>query len=358
MIRTLLYLLAAAAAGALFTWLQIPAGWLIGALLVGAFYRLKIGELSLPPYVFPFALSLIGANIGLTMKISMFTQVASYFVPLIISLIAILLGSWLLSRLLARYSTLDPKTALFCCVPGGASVMLALSQEYGADQRIVAAFQSARVMVVVLAIPVLAGVVASITGAGGGSHAAAHAASAAHEGTLFFPGFRFLCVLAVMALALGLARVLKIPAAQFLYAMLLAFLLNQFVVHIGALPNIVTGLGQVLLGANIGLRFDRDALKQLKKIGWLSASILGLFLVLTFAISLIFFWMTPLDYVTSMLSMSPGGAPQMSSTATVLHLDASIVASVQLIRLLIIFLLLPVVIPFLMKKYYGVRKES
>lgn len=358
MLRTLLYLLAAAAVGWLFALIHIPAGWLIGALLAGVFYRLRIGELSLPPYVFPFALSLIGANIGLTMKLSMFTQVASYFVPLIISLVAILFGSWLLSRLLARYSTLDPKTALFCCVPGGASVMLALSQEYGADQRIVAAFQSARVMVVVLAIPVLAGLVASITGAGSGGHAAAQSAGAGAAGALFFPGFRILCVLAIMALALGLARVLKIPAAPFLYAMLLAFLFNQFVLHIGSLPNIAVGIGQVLLGANIGLRFDRAALKQLKKIGWLSVSILAMFLVLTFAISLIFFWMTPLDYVTSMLSMSPGGAPQMSSTASVLNLNASIVASVQLIRLLIIFLLLPLVIPLLMKKYYGTSKES
>ncbi|HEU5140057.1 MAG TPA: AbrB family transcriptional regulator [Bacillales bacterium] len=353
MFRTLLYLLAAGAGGCLFAWLQVPAGFLIGSLLVGVFYRLRIGELSLPPYVFPFALALIGANIGLTMKLSMFAEVASYFIPLIISLVAILLGSWLLSRLLARFSTLDPKTALFCCVPGGASVMLALSEEYGADQRIVAAFQSARVLVVVLAIPLLAGLMAGLTGAGGGTHAAASASDTSTGVVSFFPGFRFLCVLAIMALGLGLAKVVKIPAAQFLYAMLIAFLVNQFVVPLGSLPTGVVGFGQILLGANIGLRFDRTALLQLKKIGWLSTGILMMFLVLTFAISLIFYFLTPLDYVTSMLSMSPGGAPQMSSTAAVLNLDASIVASVQLVRLLIIFLLLPVVIPYLVKKRYG-----
>ncbi|ASK62425.1 hypothetical protein CFK37_09785 [Virgibacillus phasianinus] len=347
MVRTLLYLLMAAAGGSLFAWLQIPAGFLIGSLLVGVFYRLQIGELTLPPYVFPFAMALIGANIGLTMELSMFAEVASYFIPLTISLVAILVGSWMLSRLLVRYSTLDSKTALFCCVPGGASVMLALSEEYGADQRIVAAFQSARVVIVVLAIPLLAGLMASLTGAGDGANTAVSVPDTGTEGISFFPGFQFLCVLAMMALALFLAKVAKIPAAQFLYAMLIAFLVNQFVLPIGSLPTDVVGFGQILLGATIGLRFDRTALKQLKKIGWLSIGILMMFLVITFAISLLFFFLTPLDYVTSMLSMSPGGAPQMSSTAAVLNLDASVVASVQLVRLLIIFLLLPLITPYL-----------
>lgn len=356
--RMLLYLVAAGVAGGLFAWLHVPAGWLIGSLLVGIFYRLKIGELSLPSYVFPFALALIGTNIGLSMKISMFGEVASYFLPLTISLITILLASWLLSRALSRYSAIDPKTALFCCIPGGASVMLALSEEYGADQRIVAAFQSARVLVIVLAIPLFAGLVASLTGAGGSGHTASQTSQSVSGAVSLFPGFQILCALVVMAASLGLAKVLKIPAAPFLYAMLFAFLLNQFIVHIGTLPGIAVGIGQVLLGANIGLRFDKESLNQLRKIGWLSIGILLMFLVLTFAISLLFFWLTPLDYVTSMLSMAPGGAPQMSSTASVLKLNASIVASVQLVRLLIIFLLLPVTIPVLMKKYYGTKKET
>jgi len=356
--RIILYLAAAGIAGGLFAWLNVPAGWLIGALLTGVIYRLKIGELTLPSYVFPFALALIGTNIGLSMKMSMFGEVASYFLPLAISLVTILLASWLLSRALSRYSALDPKTALFCCIPGGASVMLALSEDYGADQRIVAAFQSARVLVIVMAIPIFAGVVASLTGAGGSGHASSHAVQSGTGGVTLFPGFQILCALAVLAAALGLAKVLKIPAAPFLYAMLLAFILNQFIVHIGTLPSIAVGIGQVLLGANIGLRFDRESLRQLRKIGWLSIGILFMFLVLTFAISLLFFWMTPLDYVTSMLSMAPGGAPQMSSTASVLDLNASVVASIQLVRLLIIFLLLPVTIPILMKKYYGTGKES
>lgn len=131
MLRALLYLLVCLVIGWLFAFMQVPAGWLIGPLLVGVFYRLKIGEFSLPPYVFPFALALIGACIGLTMKVSMFGELAAYFLPLIISLVAILLGAWLLSRVLTRYSTIDPKTTLFCCIPGGMTRLCHKHAEYG-----------------------------------------------------------------------------------------------------------------------------------------------------------------------------------------------------------------------------------
>ncbi|HET7627477.1 MAG TPA: AbrB family transcriptional regulator [Bacillales bacterium] len=355
MLRTLVYLVAAGVAGWGCALLQVPAGWLIGSLIVGICYRLGIGNLRLPTLVFPFALALIGANIGLSMKMSMFAEVAAYFFPLMVSLVAVLFASWLFSLILAKFSSLDGKTALFCCVPGGASVMLALSEEYGADQRIVAAFQSARVILIVLAIPLFAGLTAHLTGAGGTAHSVAHETAKAAGGgsTLLL----FLAVIGVIVLSLTLAKWIKIPAAPFLYAMLLAFLINQFLVPIGALPNTIVGIGQVLLGACIGLRFDRAALKQLKSIGWLSTSILLLFLVLTFFVSCVFFLLTPLDFVTSLLSMAPGGAPQMSSSAAVLNLDASIVAAIQLVRLLIIFLLIPAVIPYVMKKY-GAAQQS
>lgn len=345
MIQKIIYLLVAAAFGGLLTWLNMPAGWLIGALLTGVFYRLRIGSISFHPLVFLFAFALIGVNIGLTMKMSMFAEVASVLFPLVVGLIVMLVGSWVLSRMLYRYSDLDAKTSLFCCVPGGASVMLLLSHQYGADQRVVAAFQSSRVVLLVASIPAFAGMVN-----GQAAEAASGATQLASSVTPLPAGFKYVIILAMIAAALGLARVFRIPAAPFMYAMLLGFLVNQFVVPLGAMPNGVVGIGQVLLGAIIGLQFDREALTRLKGIGWLSLGILLLFLALSFVTSFVFFLLTKHDYLTSLLGMVPGGAPQMSSTASLLNLDATLVASVQLIRLLIIYFLLPIVIPYLVKK--------
>lgn len=111
----------------------------------------------------------------------MFAEVASVLFPLIVGLVVMLVGSWLLSRLLYRYSDLDAKTSLFCCVPGGASVMLLLSHQYGADQRVVAAFQSSRVVLLVFSIPAFAGMVSC--------HTAEAAASASQFNVCMTYGF-------------------------------------------------------------------------------------------------------------------------------------------------------------------------
>ncbi|HET7522323.1 MAG TPA: AbrB family transcriptional regulator, partial [Bacillales bacterium] len=196
-------------------------------------------------------------------------------------------------------------------------------------------------------IPALAGLMVGIFGGSGLDHAVV--IQSKPEKTVLFSGFEVVAIGGLITAALGLAQVLKIPAAPFLYAMLLAFLFNQFVFSIGVMPNIVVGFGQVLLGAIIGLSFDRTSLIHLKDVGWVSLGVLFLFLILGLLISIIFFLLTPIDYITSLLSMVPGGAPYMASTATLLHLDATMVASVQLIRLLVIFLLLPIVIPYMVK---------
>lgn len=335
--------------GFIFSYLHIPAGWLIGSLLFAMFYRLFVSKVTMPPRLFDFALALIGVNIGLTMNLNMVPLIAGYSIPLFICLILMLAGAWLLSKILTKWSTMDSKTALFCCMPGGASVMMALSEQYKADQPIVAAFQSARVILLVSSMPIFAGLIAH------SSHKTATVNTT--QSQLFQPIIHHLSqpvaylLLVIMILgAVYLSTRVKIAAGSFLYAMLIGLLINQFLVQIPPLPDTIVGLGQVILGVIIGVRFDREAFTRLKQMGLLSLGVLLMYIVLSFVISLLFYFMTSLDIVTSLLSMVPGGAPQMASTAAILHLNASIVASLQLVRLLIIFLLIPVIIPFLIKK--------
>lgn len=344
MLLKIIYFTLAAAAGALFSYIGIPAGWLIGALFTGVAYSLFFGELKFYPGLFQFALAFIGVNIGLMMKVEMFSAIRAFFIPLLISLVMILAGSWLFGKILQRFSSVDEKTAFFCCIPGGASVMMALSEEYGADQRIVAAFHSTRIILFVLMVPLLAGLLAGDPGAQGAAVSPPAAASAGIH------PFDLLLFAGIVLAALGLSKVLRIPAAPFLYAMLLGFLFNQYVFEIGTMPQAVIGIGQVLLGGMIGLRFDRSVFRKLKEIGVTSIIVMLLYLGMSFLVSTIFFWLTPLDYVTSLLSIVPAGAAEMASTAALLDLKASIVASLQLVRLLIIFLLLPLIIPLLVKK--------
>ncbi|WP_169525204.1 AbrB family transcriptional regulator [Pseudalkalibacillus hwajinpoensis] len=345
MIKVIL-LLIAFGTGFLFDLMGIPAGWLLGAMIVGVFYRLMINDITYPNLLFDLSLAVIGVSIGISIKISMFKEVASYLLPLAVSMIILLVASWILGKILGRYSNLDAKTALFCCLPAGASVMMALSREYKADLGIVAAFQTVRIMMLVATIPIVAGLMTSFLST---KEVESSGLGKVAQDTLPLP-LAILCYLLLIGITLVIAKKWRIPIAPFLYSILLAFLFHAFVQPLPSMPNLGVGIGMAMLGVMIGVRFDRRSLSDIKNIGWTSVGILLAFFFLTFVVTFVFYLMTPVDFITSLLAIVPAGAPQMASVAASLELDGSVVAAMQVIRLLVLILIIPALVPFLVSK--------
>ncbi|MCA0987207.1 AbrB family transcriptional regulator [Guptibacillus algicola] len=339
--------------GYLFDLMNIPAGWLLGAMLVGVYYRLMINEISYPNLLFDISLAVIGVSIGISIKVSMFKEVASYLFPLAVSLVILLVASWILGKVLGRYSNLDRKTALFCCLPAGASVMMALSREYKANMGMVAAFQTVRIMMLVATIPIVAGFMTSYLNTkeveSSGLNKAVEGAAPMWLAMIFY--------LVLVVVTLLLSKKWRIPIAPFLYSIVLAFVFHAFVQPLPSMPNLGVGLGMAMLGVIIGVRFDRKSLSDIKQIGWTSLWILVSFFFLTFVVTYVFYLMTPLDFITSLLAIVPAGAPQMASVAASLDLDGSVVAAMQVIRLLILILFIPMLVPFLVTKGEKTREE-
>ncbi|MGB7999180.1 MAG: AbrB family transcriptional regulator [Anaerobacillus sp.] len=346
--KKVLLIVIAFTVGFLFDLMNIPAGWLLGAMLVGAFYRLVIDDISYPNLLFDLALAVIGVSISLSIKVEMFKEVASYLLPLAVSMIILLIASWILGKILTKYSNLDSKTALFCCLPAGASVMMALSREYKANLGMVAAFQTVRIMMLVSTIPIVAGFMTSFVSTDevqGTLKTAPQVDMPMWLATVFY--------IILIGLTLVLSKKWRIPIAPFLYAIILGFLFHTFIQPLPSMPNLGVGMGMAMLGVIIGVRFDRSSLVEIKEIGWTSVWILLAFFSLTFVVTFVFYLMTPLDFITSLLAIVPAGAPQMSSVAASLDLDASIVAAMQVIRLLVLVLIIPMLVPFLVSKEPG-----
>ncbi|WP_394173386.1 AbrB family transcriptional regulator [Guptibacillus hwajinpoensis] len=342
----ILLILVAFGVGFLFDLLNIPAGWLLGAMLVGVYYRLMINDIAYPNLLFDLSLAVIGVSIGISIKVSMFKEVANYLLPLAVSMMILLVASWILGKILNRYSNLDAKTALFCCLPAGASVMMALSKEYKANLGIVAAFQTVRIMMLVATIPIVAGLMSSFLSTKEvESSSLGQVADNALPMWLAVFSYLFLIVLTLVV-----AKKWRIPIAPFLYSILLAFLFHVLIQPLPPMPNLGVGLGMAMLGVIIGVRFDRKSLADIKQIGWTSVAILLAFFFLTFVVTFVFYLMTPLDFTTSLLAIVPAGAPQMASVAASLQLDASVVAAMQVIRLLVLILIIPALVPFLVSK--------
>lgn len=133
-------------------------------------------------------------------------------------------------------------------------------------------------------------------------------------------------------------------------AIALGFAIHQLLVPEYSMPNIVLGSAQVLIGSLIGMRFDRKTLKELSRIGAASAAALALYVVMSVGLALIFFVLTPLPFFTSLLAIVPAGAAEMASTAAQLELDATAVATLQMLRVLALFIALPFLIKLFAKK--------
>ncbi|MFB4163605.1 AbrB family transcriptional regulator [Alteribacillus sp. JSM 102045] len=318
--------------GGILSFLNVPAGWLMGGLLTGIGYGLFIKRLAFEGWPFRIVLAVVGVNIGFMMQTELFQLISQYFIPLLLSLTFTLAAGVGIGWLMNHWTNLDPLTAYFCCVPGGASEVIALSGDYGADNRVVAAFHTARITFFVLTIPFLAG--------------------------FFYPdelqgrtsGFSLeeielsvlAGLLAAILITIFLFRLWKVPAGTLFYGIFTGFIISEWVLTgTTVLPSYVGGIGQALIGVMVGIRFDRPTFLKLKDIGKPSAVLLGIYFLFSLTLAALFEWMTGLPYMTSLLSTVPAGAAEMSSTAMALHLEPTLVASLHIIRVVALFLFLP-----------------
>ncbi|WP_227936335.1 AbrB family transcriptional regulator [Alkalihalobacillus deserti] len=339
MIGKSVYILIAVIIGGLFSWLNVPAGWLLGSILAGIISSFFIIKIYLPNKLFKFSLAMIGANIGLMLRPEQFLNYQTLLFPFLLTLVVTIVGGVLLGKFLKRYSNLNNNTAFFCCLPGGASEVIALSHQYGANEQIVAAFHTTRITLFVLVIPLVVGVNTPFA-----------QQSANISGFDFTKGlWSILTLIIVMFATLFLSQRFSFPGSSLFFAIGLGFLAHLLLPEI-EVPGFVTGVAQAIMGAIIGMRFDRESLLQLKSIGAISGVTLLIYFIVSFGLATLFFVLTPVDWFTSLLGIVPAGAAEMASTATALNMEAAMVATLQMARVLALFLALPFLIRMFAKR--------
>ncbi|MED4017718.1 AbrB family transcriptional regulator [Sutcliffiella cohnii] len=325
--HTISFLFLAILIGSILFILSVPAGWLIGGLFAGILYHMLFKKVKIDKLYLKIAQTFIGINIGLMMNITLFKSLTSLILPITVALVIIFISGILLSKLLYKVTNLDYKTAFFCSIPGGASEVISLSGEYEADQRVVATFHTSRILFIVLFVPFLLSFY-------NGDIDVPFTLDSFYIPLTFFPIIGIL-----VGATFFLIKKYPFPASALIFSILLSFIIN-YPLHLEPIP-LLAGVGQAWIGGIIGLQFDRSTLEQLKKIGGVAIIFLVLLLAIGIGIGIIFYFLTPLDFSTSLLSIIPAGAVEMVSIALFLGLDSTLVAGVQILRLLSTYFLLP-----------------
>ncbi|MEK3935319.1 AbrB family transcriptional regulator [Sporosarcina sp. FSL W7-1349] len=335
-IQKSIYLVAAVFVGFLFNMLNIPAGWLIGSILTGIICGVFITRFQFHRNLFKLVLAFVGANISLLIHIDSLKLISHLFLPLLATILVLIATGYLLGLLLHKKTNIDRNTAFFCCIPGGASEIIGISGQYGADDRLVAAFHTIRITFFTISIPLLIGYFHPIT----------VEPTVQHSITLLSPS-QILFFLIVILITLFLDKKLKFPGGTLIFSIVTGFLLTTLFMEIEPVPRTTSGIGQALIGAFVGIRFDREVLKSVWKVGPTTVLIISTLFCITLGTSFIFMLITGLPYATSLISTVPAGAAEMTVTAVALEVNPTIVASLHIIRVITLFLLLSFLLKFL-----------
>jgi uncharacterized protein len=322
---------------------HLPSAVLFAALVGGMTHALTSPTpLELPSGLFRVAQGTIGVVIGAVVSVPALERIGHDVVPIGLVIVATLVISVVAGRLLSLRDDVSPVTGVFALIAGGASGVVAVAHDLGADDRVVTVVQYLRVLIVLMTLPLVTAIVFQP------SHG--HGRLAASDAGLL-KDLVFVAVSLVVGLAL--ARLVRFPTASLLGPLAVAVLLalGGWLGEV-RVPAPVQWVAFALIGAQVGLRFTRASLTSI-------ARMLPAVLALTFGmvaatagVGVLLALATPVDGLTAYLATTPGGLFAVLSTAADAGSDVTYVLAVQLCRLLVILALTP-----LLARWLSARRD-
>jgi uncharacterized protein len=332
--------LATFAVGFLLGLAGVPSPYLFGALVVGLVVALRRpGLLAVPPAAFRAAQAFTGVALGAYLKSDALEAAADAWVAVTLVSIATLVLSLVCGVALARFTSLDRPTAALGMVAGGASGIVGMAAELRADDRLVAFMQYLRVLVVVIATPLLMAL------AFPGHHAGSPDGGAGLLGDA--EGWLLSVVLAPLGVLV--ARYTRLPAGSLLGPMLVAGAVGLLLPDGFSVPPLLRETAFAGIGLQVGLRFT---LSTVREVGTLLVPVLlciaGL-MVACFGLALVLDLATSATLLDAYLATTPGGLYAVLAAAFGSGADTTFVLAVQTLRVLVMVLLAPAVVRVLVR---------
>lgn len=329
----LVLLLTSAVLAAVLHALRMPASVMLGCMAAGIAMGYRGHGLTLPKPTFAVAQAFVGCLIAHSLQWPMLERLAGDWTVFVGVNLSVIAASAALGWLLMRLRILPGSTAVWGLSPGAASVMVGMSEDFGADVRLVAFMQYLRVVMVTALATLVA-------------HAGSSYAPQALPDVPWLQLHSAWDVACTVAVALGsalLARRLHLPGGSMLLPLGLSVALEATGLYRVELPPLLLGLAYALLGWCIGLRFTRASLLYAWKVlPHVTLAILALMVLGLLHAVLLHYWVG-LDALTAYLATSPGGADSVAVIAATSPVDAGFVMAMQMARFVMVLLLGPLV---------------
>ena len=336
----------AIAAGFLFTWFQIPVGWLLGPMIIGIFYAIiQAHPQPLPPVFMTLGKSFVALTTAARFSPETINLITHYPIPVLLGLLLTGIFSLFHGYLLSRWGGIDRVTGLLSFIPGAASSIVSIAEEMGADAVAITVLQYIRVLLVMLIIPGVINLLFPVSSVASVSLPLVETPPSSIP-LLFNLLILFFCC----GIGIFIGKKFRLPASGFLGTFIVGLILFWTSPEVIEVPQWLFATGLLFVGLSIGLKFDWKTVKNLWKAVLVDIGLVFSLIFFCFVIGYGFHLLTQVDTVTAILGLTPGGIEAMIATVMQTGGDVGLVLALQFSRMLSIILVAPWLVQFVIKQ--------
>ncbi|MBR3561399.1 MAG: AbrB family transcriptional regulator [Oscillospiraceae bacterium] len=349
LLRLAVTIAAAMAGGYAALRLKVPAGALIGSMLVVAVINVAFGTAYMPTSWKFYTQVSTGAYLGAKISRADLREMRMILKPAILLAIVMLAFTTAVGILIVRVSDLTPATALFAVAPAGITDMTLASMEFDSEPSIVALIQTVRIVFTICMLPPMIQLIERWSGTHPNPPPAKQMAPDERAPSKKKQSIDEILLTLVIALICGrLGKLAGIPAGAITCSMIGAAAFNLITDH-AYMPLRLRQFIQLFAGALIGCTVGREQVLQMLHI-WkvVLIAILG-YTLLDLAAAWVIHRHTEMDIITALFSSAPGGLTDMALIAEDMGADSIKIAGMHTLRLIGVVILYPSIIGLIVR---------
>ncbi|MGY1717921.1 MULTISPECIES: AbrB family transcriptional regulator [unclassified Blastococcus] len=326
----------AVALGLLLGLAGLPSPALFGGLVAGLVRALAVpAPARVPERLGTAGQAVVGVSMGALVDLGTLRAVAADWLPVLLVTVGTLVLSLLAGLALRLHRGISPVTGAFAMIAGGASGIVVMARDLGADERMVAVLQYLRVLLIVLLMPVVATTAYGATAGAGLTPGDA-------GGPGWPAGLAFTASCSLVGLVGG--RLLRVPVAALLGPLVAAAVADLTGLSGGAgVPALVESAAFLVIGLQVGISFTRGSLRAIGRALPLALAIMLALVLACAGLGGLLAAATGATALEGYLATTPGGLYAVLATARDSGADTTFVLAVQVIRLFVMLFSAPLV---------------
>ncbi len=318
---------------------NIPLAWMLGPMLAVSIAALSGIKIEMPKLALSSILIVLGLHIGNYIDQNLINQMTEWVWTSIIMFVYILISILIVSKYLQKFSGYNVKTSIFSAAPGALGPLMILAEHEKSDLSQVATSHLIRLIIIITVIPFF--VV---------NYSTNEALTIEKFNYLDQNHFHLLILSIGSILLIFLFDKIGVPAALLSGTLVASGILQITEVASYKLPDESINFCLLILGASVGCRFADKSLEEVAGNSFHSLVATVILVVLGLLAAIVATYFVDTNFLTLLLSFSPGGIYEVAVIAIAFDLDPNFVAFHHIIRLLMILFTVPIILKIIGKK--------